>query len=98
MLVKITPSYRDIVSICDKELLGKCFEEGKFQLHIKESFFKGDEKTEEEVIEIMQDMSKEDATFNIVGKKSVNAAIKCGLVSKDSVKKIQRIPFVLVLL
>ena len=91
-------SYRDIVAICDTNLLGKTFEEDKFQLDVKESFFKGDEKSKEETIEIIQDMSKEDATFNIIGEESTQAAIEAGIITKEGVKKIQGIPFALVLL
>ena len=65
-------------------------------MDIKESFYKGDKKTEQEVIQIIIDMKSEDATFNIVGERAVNAAIKAGLISEDSVRKIQGIPFVLV--
>lgn len=96
MLVNIINSYRDIVAICDSELLGKFFEEDKFQLDVKESFFKGEEKTEQETIEIIQDMKREDATFNIIGEKSTNTAIKAGLISKESINTIQGIPFSLV--
>ena len=126
MLVNIIKSYREVVAICDSELLGKCFEEGIFQLDIKESFYKGEQKagnflttnkggetnssseegsqikgekkTEQEVIQIILDMKSEDATFNIAGKKSVNCAVKAGLISKDSIKTIQGIPFALVLM
>lgn len=98
MFLNIIKSYRDVVAICDKELLGKTFEEGKFQLDVKENFYKGDVMPEEEIIEIMKSMSAEDATFNIVGKKSVNAAIKAGIISKGGVGKIKNIPFALVLI
>ena len=98
MLIKHMKSYRDIVAICDTDLLGKTFEEGKFQLDVKESFFKGDEKNKEETIEIIKDMAKEDATFNIVGEESVQAAIEAGLITEEGMKKIQGIPFALVLL
>jgi hypothetical protein len=98
MFVNIINSYRYVVAICDKELIGKTFEEGEFQLDIKETFYKGEIKTESEVIEIMKNMSAEDATFNIVGENSVKAAIKAGIISKDSVKKIQNIPYAMVLL
>ena len=98
MLIKIHKSYRDIVAVCDSELLGKKFEEGKFQLDIKESFFNGYKTSEEKAIQIMQDMSREDATFNIVGEKSVNTAIKAGIISEEGVKKIDGVPFALVLL
>ncbi len=98
MLVNIIKTYRDVVAICDSELLGKCFEEGIFQLDIKESFYKGDKKTEREVLQIISDMKSEDATFNIVGEKSTNCAVKSGLILKNSIKKIQGIPFALVLM
>jgi hypothetical protein len=98
MQVKIIKATRDIVAICDSELIGKTFEQGKFQLYIKESFYGGEEKTPEQTIQIMQDMLKEDATFNIVGEQAISIAIKAGIINKNSVKKIQDIPFSLVLI
>lgn len=98
MFVNIIKSYRHVVAICDSEILGKYFEEDNLQLDIKENFYKGEEKTEEEAKEIIQDMKREDATFNIVGEKSTNTAIKAGLISEDQVGKVQGIPFALVLL
>ncbi len=98
MFVNIIKSYRYVVAICDSELLGKYFDEGQFQLDIKESFFKGDKKTEQETIKIMIDMKKEDATFNIVGERAINTALKAGIFSKNSISKIKGIPFALSLL
>ena len=98
MLVKIHRSYRDVVAICDSNLIGKVFEEDKFQLDVKESFFKGDEKSKKEIIEIMKNMSIEDATFNIIGKESTQTAIEAEIISKEGVKEIKGIPFALVLL
>jgi|SRR3989344_4263848 len=98
MFVNIIRSYREIVAVCDSELIGKYFEEENFQLDIKENFYGGEIKTEQEVIEIMQDMKKEDATFNIVGEKSVNAGIKAGIITEESVGKIAGIPFAIILL
>ena len=98
MYVKIHKSYRYVVAICDSDLIGKQFEEGKFQLDIKENFFKGDEIDEKKAIELMQDYNKEDATFNIIGKKSIQAAIKAGIISKQGINKINNVPFALVLM
>lgn len=98
MIINIIKSYRDTITICDQELLGKYFEEGEFQLDIKESFYNGEKKVEEEIIKIMQDMKKEDATFNIVGEKSIQTAIKAELISENNIKTIQDIPFSLVLM
>ncbi len=98
VFVNIIKSYRDVVAICDSDLIGKTFEQGKKQLFVKESFYKGEEKTPEEVRKIMQDMKKEDATFNIVGEQSTEIALKAGIITKSHIKKIQEIPFALVLL
>jgi hypothetical protein len=98
MFVNVIRSYRDVVAVCDKELLGKKFEEGKFQLDVKESFFKGKESSRDEAFEIMRDMKLEDSTFNIIGKKSVETALEAGIVNKAGVGNIAGIPFALVLM
>jgi len=98
MLVKIHKSYRQIVAICDSELLGETYEEGNRILEIRESFFNGEEKSEEEIIELMKDLATEDATFNIVGENSIKAALKAGIIDKKGIKKVKGIPFALVLM
>jgi len=98
MFIKIIKSYRDTVAVCDSSILGKRFEQGNFQLDLKESFYKGEEVSEEKAIEIMKTMSAEDATFNIAGQESVDAALKAGVISQESIGKIQGIPFAMVLL
>ncbi len=98
MLVKIHKSYRDVVGICDKELIGKKFEEGKFQLDIKDSFFNGKELNSEEAEEMLRDMSAEDATFNIIGQKSTQLALKVGIIGQEGIGTIDNIPFALVLM
>ena len=98
MFVNIINSYRDVVAVCDKELLGKVFEDGKFQLDVKESFYKGKQVSEAELLKIIKNLSMEDATFNIVGRNSVNAALKAGVITKEGIKEIQGVPFALVLL
>ena len=98
MFVNVIRTYRDVVAICDSNLLGKKFEQDKFQLDVKENFYKGEEVSEEKAIEILTNMAKEDATFNIVGEQSINIALKIGIISKEGIKKIQDIPFALVLL
>ena len=102
MFINVINSYRDVIAVCDNEILGKRFEEqsGKNvrQLDVKESFYRGEEVPEEKAIHIMKKFAKEDATFNIAGHASVTAAIKAGVISKESIGKIQGIPFALVLL
>ena len=110
MFVKIIKSYRDIVAICDSELIGKTFisqesdglgkssKKGKFQLDIKESFFKGKQVSEEELKKIILDMSEEDAIFNLVGNRSVRIALETGIISEEGIKEIQGVKFAMVLI
>ena len=43
-------------------------------------------------------MKKEDATFNIVGDKSIKTAITAGIITEEEVGIIKEIPYALVLL
>lgn len=97
MLVKIHKSYRNVIAICDSKLLGKRFEEDKMQIEIGE-FFNGEDKAEDEILEIIQDAVREDTTFNIVGEQAVQLALRAGIISEGGIKKIQGIPIALTLL
>lgn len=98
MFVKIHRSYRDVVAVCDSDLLGKFFEEGERQLDVKESFFGGEEVDEATLKGIIGKMSGDDATFNFVGENSVKCAIDCGVIKKEGVGKIGGVEFALVLM
>lgn len=98
MYVNIISSYRNVIAIADKELIGQIFEEGNKQLDVKESFYKGEEKTLEEVKKIINEWSREDATFNLVGEKTTQIAIEMGIINEEEIKKIDNIPYSMVFL
>ncbi|HKL23963.1 MAG TPA: DUF424 family protein [Candidatus Nanoarchaeia archaeon] len=98
MFVRIIKSYRNLAVFCDENLIGKSFEEGEFKLYVKEDFFKGESVSVERAKEIMKDMSKEDATFNIVGEESVKAAIDSEIIKQEDIKKIQGVSYSMILL
>lgn len=77
-----------IIALCDKELVGKKFEDKKLQLNITERFYKGEALPEDQIIEIL----REAANINIVGKKSIEAALKAGVIEKENIIKIKGIP------
>jgi hypothetical protein len=97
MLVKVMDGSRMVIAICDKNLFGKKFEEGKKQLDLTGDFFKGEEMTVEEVKEVMKTGRVEDASFNIVGTKSCGLAKKMGLIVDSGIKVISGVPCSLVL-
>ena len=88
MYVKFHRESSTIVAICDQDIIGKEFHEGKFHLQVSESFYKGELKTEEEVREIMLQFS----SLNIVGKESINLALALGVISPESLLTIQGVP------
>lgn len=98
MQIKIHEAYRKIVALSDTNLIGKYFSEGNRQIEITKNFFEGEEKSKEEIVRILKEMEKEDATFNIVGKESTDTAIEAGIISKEGVIKIDNIPVALVLM
>ena len=98
MQIKIHEGYRKTIALADTNLIGKSFSENIMEIKIRENFFKGEEKNKQETIEILKDMVKEDATFNIVGEESVQTALEAGIIDKKGIIKINNIPIALVLL
>jgi len=97
ILIKIHRSYRNVIAVCDEDLLGKKFEDEKRQLDIKEGFFKGEEYEEKDAVEFIKRQLGEDSTFNIVGKNSLRVAISAGLISEENIIYIGEVPFSIVL-
>ncbi|MBU2638426.1 MAG: DUF424 family protein [Nanoarchaeota archaeon] len=86
ILIKIHD--KGVVSVCDSELLGKCFDSGNLHLEVNERFFKGEKRTEEYIVEIL----KVSGNATIVGKKSVAMAVKNNIIDQKSVKIIKGVP------
>jgi len=91
MIVKIhkTDNNRMMVAVCDTELLGKKFEEGDKQLDLTADFYKGEEKTDQEVADLMRNAY----ILNLVGKKTVTLAINEDLITGDHVQTIDDVPY-----
>ena len=81
---KIHESVRKVVAVCDSDLIGKKFEDEKRQLDVREHFFLGEEIDDEKTVRMMQFERGEDATFNIVGDKSVKLAQEAGIISEGT--------------
>jgi len=98
IVVRVHDSYRWVVAICDKELVGRQLVEGIRSLDLSGNFFKGIEMDEEEVLDEIERCENEDATFNIVGKRSIQIALKAGIISSEGIMTIDGVPFALVLM
>jgi uncharacterized protein len=84
-----TEEGRLLLAICDSDLLGKKFEEGKKQLDLSSDFYKGKEKSDQEIIDLM----KKAYMMNMVGQNSVTLAINENLISGEHVEEIAGIPY-----
>jgi len=81
---------RAVLALCDKDIIGKRFEEGNIQIDLSSEFYKGQEKTGEEVLDIIK---KERVNIlNVVGEKSVRFFTDKGLISKEHTIRIKNIP------
>ena len=90
MIVKVHERREgSIISVVDKELIDKKFEENDLQLDLSSNFYKGDEKSFEEV----GDLIRNAYGVNLVGGKAIRLAIEEGIIDEKMVKKISGIPY-----
>ena len=89
MYIKIHKSGNsEVLAVCDEEIMGKTFEEKDLQLKISESFYKGEKKSEMEVLDIIENFDN----MNIVGKKSIKLALDNDIITQDSIIYIEGVP------
>ena len=77
-----------LVAVCDKDLLGKNFEEGGLSLKISERFYGGEEATEGEVIASLQRAT----IANLVGKRAIKCAVDNDFIEEACVIFVDGVP------
>jgi len=84
----------DMIAMCDENLIGKVFNEGKAELDLKtySDFYKGDLMKKDQIIKAIGMAQLYSA--NIVGKESIDVLVEHGIIEKGSVKTIAKIPYV----
>lgn len=78
----------EILAIADSDLIGKKIENEKVSIEITERFYKGEQLPAQKII----DLFKNSRNINIIGKESVEFALKHKLIDKTNVIKIKNIP------
>ena len=76
-----------LVIVCDSELLGKKFKQGKLRLEVKESFYRGTEANVKECIAALRKATIANLVGSIVGH-----AVKAGIIERENVLRIQNVP------
>ena len=79
---------KSLLSICDKEILGKTLKEGRIKFHVKEEFYKGTETNIENALSIIPKSN----IVNMIGKKIVSKAILKGYIHPEAIISIEGIP------
>tara|TARA_B100000749_G_scaffold66421_1_gene49642 strand:- start:594 stop:911 length:318 start_codon:yes stop_codon:yes gene_type:complete len=83
---------RIIVNICDKKLIGKTIKGKNNQIEITEEYFGKDEVSSEEAIELMNSSN----TLNLIGEETIKIANKEKVGAIGAIKKIGKVPFLMV--
>ena len=77
-----------LLVVTDKEIIGKYFEEGKLQLDLTKKFYQGQEKSKQEIVDLIEKTK----TFHFTGEKSVALGLETGLIDKEKVLFVSGIP------
>ncbi len=82
-----------MIAMCDSTLIDKVLKEGEIEINIRDysDFYKGELVGVEKAAGMLD--PKKLYSANIVGKESVEAAIKGGVILKESVRKVKSIPY-----
>ena len=81
-----------MVNMCDAELIGTDVIDGKLKIHISENYYGKQIVEKDEAISMMKSAS----ILNLVGRETISLAIDLGIGSKDGVKIISDVPFLII--
>lgn len=77
-----------LLSICDAEILGKTFREGKIVFQVTKEFYGEEEVEIEEAIAMIENST----IVNLVGKNVVEKAVERGYVHPEAILTIEGVP------
>lgn len=77
-----------LVAACDADIVGRTFKSEDLRITVSESFYKGDTGDEELLVSRLQLAT----IANLVGKKTLEIAIRHGFVDPDYVLQIGEVP------
>ena len=81
-----------MLNICDRDLLGKTLNRDNFSLKISEEYYAEKIVEKEEARDLLQ---KSD-NINMAGKEIIDLSVNIGIGSKEGVKVIDGVPFLIV--
>lgn len=89
MLVKIHKrENKAVVAVCDSDLIGRKFEEGGRQLDLSGDFYRGEERDDKEVGDLIRNAD----IVNLVGPNAVRIGLQEEVITQDHIITIAGIP------
>jgi len=82
-----------MLNICDSELLGKTISDGKIVMKINKNYYYNEFVEQGEAKELL----KKSNSINLVGNNSISLSLDLGMGSKQSIKLIDGIPFLIII-
>lgn len=83
----------DIIAMCDSSLIDKVLVQGEVEINIRDysEFYKGELVSEAKA----KSMIKPERLYsaNIIGNESVEVAIKSHIISRENVKRVEKVPY-----
>jgi len=89
--IKASGNYK-VLNIIDEELIGKKLTEGSFSLYLDPRYFLGEKVYEMQ----LKDLILNNSIINLVGNRSVEFALKMGFGTKESVRVIDGVSFLII--
>ncbi len=90
-LKKHTTGDRELLAICDEDILNQTFTEKDLKITVNERFYKGEKVSEEEALEELKNSNN----ANLIGKKIIHLALKNNIIQEIDILYIQGIPYTL---
>ncbi|MBI3840564.1 MAG: DUF424 family protein [Thaumarchaeota archaeon] len=81
-----------LVNICDEELVGKTFEEGKLKVHLSKEFYSGEVVDSMAALRLIRACS----IINLAGSRSVSLAVDNKIGSPQAIREIDEVPFLMI--
>ena len=85
---------KQVLAICDEELLGKIIEENDFILDLSSEFYRGEKISKDDLKELI----KTTYIINAVGEKTLDFLKQENLIDKENIKFIDSIPHIQVII
>jgi hypothetical protein len=89
----IAQAGNSMVNMCDPELLGKTISDGKIKMKIKKNYYHDQLIEQHEAEELL----KKSNLLNLVGNETISLSLNLGVGSKQGVKTIDGIPFLIII-